>query len=111
MNNKNLPKYNGSVIPENFWHYFNTLGFSVPKEMFDFLEVMAMGAAKHGPDNWLQKNGAKSSHKQMHDSMFHHLADSYANLRVDEESGLDPLLHLACRALMIYTRKKRGLDD
>jgi hypothetical protein len=78
-------------------------------EFLDFLEVLKMGAAKHGNANWIQINGKKSSHKDMHDSMFHHLSLSYANRRLDGESGLDHLLHLASRALMLYTRLKRGM--
>lgn len=93
--------------------------YQVPEEFQDYLQVMEMGAKKHGADNWLDPNGKKSSFKQMHDSMFHHLAESYAQgdiidfagmtLRQDAESGLDPLLHLICRAQMLYTRLKRGI--
>ena len=75
-----------------------------------------MGAEKHGANNWLDPNGSKSSFKQMHDSMFHHLAESYAQGswfgkldREDEESGLDPLLHLITRAQMMYTRIQRDI--
>ena len=81
----------------------------IPPEMMDWKHVMEMGAAKHGANNWLNPSGSKSSHKDMHDSMFHHLAESFSNQRIDVESGLDPLLHLATRALMQYTRIKRGL--
>ena len=93
-------------------------------EFYDILKVLEMGAAKHGAHNWLNKaGGKKSSFKDMHDSMFHHLAESWgqkdrdmfkqpqphgADRREDEESGLDPLLHLACRALMCYTLIQRG---
>lgn len=84
---------------------------TVPTEMLEFLDIMEPGAIKHGADSWLNPDGPKSSHKEMHDSMFHHLADSYADIRQDHDSGMDPLLHLACRALMTYTRKKKGVDD
>ena len=91
--------------------------YQVPEEFQDYLKVMEMGAKKHGADNWLNPNGAKSSFKQMHDSMFHHLAESYVQgdqqtyftSRGDHESDLDPLLHLICRAQMMYTRLKRGI--
>lgn len=91
--------------------------YQVPEEFQDYLQVMEMGARKHGADNWLNPNGSKSSFKQMHDSMFHHLAESFAAgnfpedsfKRQDHESGLDPLLHLICRAQMLYTRLKRGI--
>ena len=100
--------------------YTPGLSYSVPEEFNDYLKVMEMGANKHGADNWLEPNGSKSSFKQMHDSMFHHLAESFAaglelegsfkiKLREDSESGLDPLLHVICRAQMMYTRLKRGI--
>ena len=86
-------------------------------EFFDMVKVLEMGAKKHGANNWLKPLGKKADHKAMHDSMFHHLAESFAQdgfsgerRNLDAESGLDPLLHLACRALMSYTRKKRGLE-
>lgn len=82
-------------------------------EFYDFLQVLEYGALKHGQvgdvANWESVNGAKSSHKDMHASMFRHLAESSAHMREDHESGLDPLLHLASRALMMYTRIQRGL--
>lgn len=82
----------------------------VEPEMMDFVSVIEMGAIKHGNKNWLDPNGKKSSHKEMHDSMFHHLAESYSGKIRDNESGLHPLLHLACRALMCYTRHARGIQ-
>ncbi len=85
-------------------------GFIVPDEMQDFKKVMAFGISKgYEPDSWLLKNGAKTSNKEMHDSMFHHLAESFAGQTRDAESGLDPLLHLACRALMLYTRRQNDI--
>lgn len=85
------------------------LEIDVPPEMLDFLQVMIMGAKKHGANNWLDADGKKSSHKDMHASMFRHLAASSAGVRTDEESGMDHLLHLMTRAGMYYTRLKRGL--
>ena len=81
-----------------------------PREFYDILKVLEMGAIKHGRFNWLEPGGSKSSHKDMHASMFRHLAESSAKSGVDHESGFSPLLHLACRALMMYTRQQRGLD-
>lgn len=80
-------------------------------EFLDFLKVLEFGAKKHGNYNWLDSKGTKSSHKDMHASMFRHLADSSAGIREDAETGLDPLLHLASRALMMYTRLKRGISE
>jgi len=88
--------------PDDLYNYMEP-------EFLDFLKVLKMGAKKHGNANWLNVDGKKSSHKDMHASMFRHLAQSFANQRLDAESGLDHLLHLASRALMAYTRSKRGL--
>lgn len=74
-------------------------------------EVMGPGAIKHGDCNWMLPNGKKSSHIEMHDSMFHHLSESFAGRAQDKDSGLHPLKHLACRALMrlyIITHNIRG---
>lgn len=95
-------------------------------EFTDFLQVLEFGAKKHGELNWLEPGGKKSSFNDMHASMFRHLAESQSQQtlghtsscccgnvsflgRGDKESGLDPLLHLAARALMMYTRLKREL--
>lgn len=82
-----------------------------PKELNDFYLVVEDGAKKYGMNNWLAPNGLKTSHKDMHASMFRHLAESSAGIRKDKESGLDPLLHLATRALMMYTRIKRDIRN
>ena len=79
-------------------------------EFYDILKVLEMGAKKHGRHNWLEPGGAKSSHTDMHASLFRHIAHSSCKTGVDDESGEDHLLHAATRALMAYTRKKRGLD-
>lgn len=81
----------------------------LPEEMLHFLLVVRNGALKYGMDNWLEPNGVRSDEKSMHDSMFHHLAESYAGIRQDKDSKLDPLLHLSCRALMLYTRRQKRI--
>ena len=83
-------------------------------EFFDILKVLEFGIAKHGHSNWLEPDGKKSSFKEMHESMGRHWAESqvqgYGNGgRGDKETGLDPLLHLAARSLMMYTRIKKGI--
>ncbi len=78
-------------------------------EMMDFVHVMRAGAEKYDKDNWLLPEGHHASHKAMHASMFRHLADSHAGNREDRDSGFDPLLHLATRALMMYTRLQREI--
>lgn len=84
---------------------------AVPLEMLDFLEVVAIGAKKYAMNNWLQPDGKRSTEKDMHDSMGHHWAQSLVEGpgSKDKDSQLDPLLHLACRAMMLYTRRKRGI--
>lgn len=81
----------------------------LPREFEDYKEIIKHGEQKYGTLNWLEPNGKKSSLKDMHASMFRHLAESSAGIREDHESGLDPLLHLITRAQMIYTRIKRNI--
>ncbi len=84
-------------------------GVEVPPEMLEFIEVMILGAAKYAPNNWLRPDGTNSDARSMHASMFRHVAESSCGNRLDQETQLDPLLHAACRCLMMYTRIKRGL--
>ena len=81
----------------------------IPREFLHVMKVVGMGAKKYSPEGWLETDGAGTSHKEMHASMFRHLADSSAGIKADHESGLHPLLHLATRALMLYTRQERGI--
>ncbi len=84
---------------------FNLTG-NLPPEFLDVQKVLDFGATKYGKDSWLAGN--HFNHKDNHASMSRHLAEAYNGKSADEESGLDPLLHLACRALMEYTLYKRG---
>lgn len=79
------------------------------KEFYDIVKVLEMGANKYELDGWLDKDGACTSHKEMHSSLFRHIAYSSAGIRIDEESGLDHLLHAAARCVMLYTRIKLGI--
>lgn len=79
------------------------------EEFYDFLAVLAFGARKYGCYTWQDPNGNKASFKAMHDSMQRHLTASLNNERFDPETNLDPLLHLASRALMMYVRIKRNI--
>lgn len=107
--------------------------YKIPNEFITWIaEVMEFGARKYGDENWKEPDGNKSSHNDMHASMFRHLAASQEldlpredvvmdeeaeelyiewNLayRADEETRYDPLQHLATRALMTLWRKKQGL--
>lgn len=87
-------------------------------EFSHVFNVLIFGMTKYGGtgDNWLEPNAKKMDHKSNHDSMFHHLSESFVlrdiqgiENRGDPESKLDVLLHLACRALMMYTRMQRGI--
>lgn len=91
-------------------------------EFEDILRVLEFGIKKHGHSNWLEPNGNKSSFREMHDSLFHHIAESFVQgygifghegphffARGDDETKLDPLLHVATRALMEYTRIRRAI--
>jgi hypothetical protein len=100
-------------------------------DFFDMTKVLEYGATKHTKDNWLKADkGNKSSFREMHDSMFHHLSRSFSGAsslysldapdflgavkncsRLDSETHLDHLLHLACRALMCYVLIKNGKYD
>lgn len=79
----------------------------IPSEMLDFKQVLEFGASKYGANSWLK--GLHFNAKDNHASMSRHLAEAYCGFDKDHESDLDPLLHLACRALMQYTMKKREL--
>lgn len=83
----------------------------VPPEFSDITAPLDHGARKYGDGGigWLE--GKHFNHRDNHSSMCRHLAEHYMGVDADEESGLDPLLHLACRAMMAYTRKKRKLQD
>lgn len=85
------------------------LGVEVPVEMFCFLDVMLHGAKKYAPNNWLEEDGAKSNHKDMHSSLLRHAAASFGGTDIDKDSGFYHLQNAATRALMLYTRKKRGI--
>jgi hypothetical protein len=85
-------------------------GITLPPELFDFIKVIEMGASKYEADGWLKPDGVGTSEKEMHASMSRHLAHSFANPdKLDLDSDLDHLLHLACRALMLYTRRVRSI--
>ena len=110
------------IMIDQITHVYKLPSEALPEEMLDFIKIIKMGAEKYALNNWLEEDGKKASEKDMHDSMFHHLSQSFSEgqvalrlrepvkeMTVDMESGMDPLLHLACRALMLYTRRQRGI--
>jgi hypothetical protein len=78
----------------------------LPHELLHFTKVLEFGAEKYGSDNWLEEGVFT---RERYDSMFHHLAKVYSGIEMDEESGLNHLLHLAANALMMYTVLERGI--
>ena len=73
----------------------------IPLEFDDVVLPLVEGAKKYPGNGWL--DGEFFNRRDNHASMSRHLAEYYAGVTRDKESGLDPLLHLACRALMAYT--------
>lgn len=105
-------------LVELIYEFDSKYPLALEPEFLDFLKVVEFGRLKHptmdkgSRANWLEPNGSKTSHKDMHDSMFHHLSRSFANInREDHESKLDHLLHLICRGVMMYIRIKRGIKN
>ena len=73
--------------------------------------VMGPGAKKHGDENWMQPNGNKSSHKEMHDSIQHHLSDSFAGGLIDPDDNCHYLAKVATRALMLLYIKLHNIRN
>lgn len=97
-------KYNLGII-------YDLPADAITDEMFDFLKIVAIGANKYKMNNWLEPQGVKCSEKQMHKSINNHFKHSkFAGITArDAETGLDPLLNLVTRGLMLYTRRKRNI--
>lgn len=90
------------------------LGVSIPEEMLDFINVLNHSArtGRYEPNNWLKAEGAiNCDRKKQYGSIFRHVAEAYAGVKKDEDSGLDPRLHAVSRLLMSYVRDLRGLND
>lgn len=78
-------------------------------EFLDVVDVLFYGVKKgYDDENWLRPDGNTCSLKDNSASIFRHLAQYGVGNNIDE-SGLDHRLHIACRALMSYTRNKRGV--
>ena len=83
----------------------------LPIDFLDIVSVIENGALKYGSGSYLDTNNESMEHTANHASMSRHLAEAYCGIMHDKQSGLHPLLHLACRALMRYSRIKRGIID
>lgn len=76
-----------------------------PSEFDDVILVLMNGAKKYEPKGW--EKGIKFEKEANLASIKRHISDYRQDKLADEESGLHPLLHVACRALMQYTLDKR----
>ena len=83
----------------------------IPEDFLDVYKVMIAGALKHGKDTWMDEDNPSLKLKANYASINRHAAEYYCGVKKDHESGLDPLLHLATRCLMSYTRRKRGIEQ
>ena len=72
--------------------------------------VTKMGSKKHGINTWLDPANKSLQHISNHNSMFHHLSESFTGKIKDDESGIHPLIHLAWRALAEYYRQKNNIS-
>lgn len=84
-------------------------GIRVPKEFFEFLDILIMGAKKYEPNGWIKQDGVNMDVKSNVRSMLHHLAEFSKGQKTDHESGLDPILHLQIRAGMARYRNAHNL--
>jgi hypothetical protein len=76
----------------------------------DVSHVVVAGGEKHGYSSWKDEDNPSLQHMSSCDSLFHHLTEVRMGVEKDKDSGLDPMLHLITRAMMMYTRKVRGYD-
>jgi hypothetical protein len=78
-----------------------------PPEFDDVILVLQQAAesGKYGRDDWLK--GINFDSEKNYSSSMRHWRDKRKGVTKDKDSGLHPLLHVACRALMDYTLYKR----
>ncbi len=78
----------------------------MPEEFNDVILVLMNGAKKYEAHGW--EKGIKFEKEANVASIKRHLSDFRLGKMTDDESGLHPLLHVACRALMQYTLNQRA---
>jgi hypothetical protein len=80
----------------------------MPVEFHDVVLILqqAHESGKYAKNGW--QEGIKFDEESNNSSKQRHLDDLRQKKYIDKESGLDADLHLACRALMSYTLRKRG---
>jgi hypothetical protein len=91
----------------------------------DWLDVIPIGAKKHGPRSWLEPNndsmkmrnnlGSISSHVALaytkeQDLIEYYNGMQYSEWKKDNESDLLHELHAVCRLMMQYHRKLEGIE-
>lgn len=81
----------------------------MPVEFDDIVLVLMNGAEKYEAHGW--ENGVAFEKDANLASIRRHENDYKAGIIVDKDSGLHPLLHVACRAMMQYTLDKRAKND
>jgi hypothetical protein len=69
--------------------------------------VLTKGAEKYAERNW--ERGMKWSICQ--GSMMRHIVKSSKGERIDPETGLSHMAHVACNALFLLAYELRGMDD
>lgn len=82
-------------------------------EFYHFQDVLQHGIDDKGyaKDGWLINPISPTMNIQENcDHMFHHLAKIYAGEWIDPDSRLPHFHHLACRAVMGYTRFSRKIS-
>jgi len=71
----------------------------------EVVKVFMFGAEKHEPFGW---KGVPDARTHYYEAAMRHLTDWYEGQEEDPESGLHPLAHLACDALILLARKIDG---
>lgn len=82
-----------------------------PTEFDDVVLVLQQAAesGKYEPNGWLE--GKKFDRDSNIASIKRHVLEYRKGIMQDSESGLHPLLHVACRALMQYTLDQRNTKE
>lgn len=84
-----------------------------PHFLMDMASVLKGGEEKYGERNWMKENGLPW--EALSDSMMRHVLEFNSGESHDKDSGLHPLVHVACNAMMLYHydthRARYGLRD
>jgi len=99
---------------KQLWDSDTPDGFEPYKDAFKSLnknldKLMIEGGRKHGFGSYLNDDNPSMQHKACCDSLFHHIAEVYAGVDKDKDSGLHPLYHVILRSAMLLVGIERGL--